>query len=1724
MTLGLGVSLILIGLHKEFDDFVQNYNMHSMGKTVNELHAMLKLHEQTLPKNNAHALHAIRAGKVQKGNKQHKKLQPQMAARGQNQGKGKNKLAYAPKPKIPPPPKRKDLAKDSICHEKSYLKELAIQGLKASRKLKSRALSLYMDNGQREAVEAIGIFYLCLPSGLEVQDYSLWDVIENSNSFKPVPLTTANADGTSTSKISSPVTTKEKAQKKNDVKARSMLLMDLPNEHLLTFSQYKDAKTLFEAIQARFGGNDATKKTQRTLLKQIQLAILGENISQEDLNMKFLRSLPSEWNSHVVVWRNKVDLDTMSIDDLYNNFKIVKQEGKRTVTTSSSSRYQNMDFLSSPGSTNKVDTATIQVSIVSTPVSTVSSHDNTANLSDATVYAFLANQPNGSQLVHEDLEEIHEDGLEEIDLKSPRNQESRPRNQDSSRKTVNVEDTYSKAMVAIDGAGFDWSYMAVDEASTNIALMAFSVSEIKIDNFENASKSLDKLIGSQISDNSRTGLGFTSYNVVAPPPTGLFAPPTIDLSNSSLKEFQHPEFKGYGPKDILTKSEIVPISTARQSSSRAAAPVSAARPINTVAPKPLVNVARPRQNALQKSHSLSRRPFYQQTELKNRNLNNKVNTAKVNSVNTAKGKRVTSVVEKQGINVVKSSACWVWRPKIKVQDHVSKIVDHTFGDPQDALKDQGYFDSRCSRHMTGNISYLTDFKEHDEGYVAFGGGAKGGKITGKGTNKTDLFGPTSLSSIMHKKYCLLITDDFNRFTWVFFFATKDETSRILKSFINEMENLVEKKVKIIKCDNGTEFKNRVMNEFCEEKDQLGKFDGKLDEGIFVGYSTIVKVLEYTTLELGSLNINTVSPPVNTATPTYANYPSDPLMSDLEDTGIFDDAYDERDEDAEADYNNLETVILVKPKKILVDLPHGKRAIGTKWVFRNKRDQRGIVVRNKSRLVAQGHRQEVIDYDEVFAPIARIKAIRLFLAYASFMDFIMYQMDVNSTFLYGTIKEEVYVSQPLGFVDLEFPDRVYKVEKALYGLHQAPKAWPDIMFAVCACSKFQVQPKVSHMHAVKRIFRYLKTKIHVDNESAICVVKNLVYHSKTKHIEIRHHFIRDSYEKRLIEMVKIHTNYNVADILTKAFDVTRFQFLIASIGLELKGYLINDGYADLVQHADKKELSIPGQTTTGKEFSNPLMVEPFSSINNFMADLKFVDQHNMVAYLEKSDDNTKFHQIVDFLSSCSITHALTGMDRGSSPRRQETIGGTSAQTRSERVLEQTNEPPLTEGHTSSSREGRMEHTIELMDTVPPTPYDSPLTGGYIPGSDEEPSMDIDDSLKQGRMIEVLDKYEDVNLVSEQGEVHETAKLSKDDNDATLAKTLLNIKRSTTKDKGRGIMPETELPNKIKKREMIQLSLDEELAQNLYAKELAKETTRQEHEKYNLEKALKLQRKLDKKEEDIDKGDQTKEIDWNDPTVLRYHALQNRPFSKAKVRKNMCMYLKNQRGYKQNYFKGMKYKDIRSTRKCRPTDRMCLYIDLEEHELRDLGAPANYKVALLDSESDKWLNAMNGEMQFMKDNKVWDLVELPPNGKTIGYTQTSWIDYEETFSPIVDIRAIRILIAIAAFYDYEIWQMYVKTAFLNGYLSEEVYMVQPKGEAAYILGINIYRDRSHRLIGLCQSAYIEKILKRYHMENSKRGSIPMQDKRVNHKTGYVFVLNGGAIDWKSAKQSIFATSSA
>ncbi|GKB64029.1 retrovirus-related pol polyprotein from transposon TNT 1-94, partial [Tanacetum coccineum] len=166
--------------------------------------------------------------------------------------------------------------------------------------------------------------------------------------------------------------------------------------------------------------------------------------------------------------------------------------------------------------------------------------------------------------------------------------------------------------------------------------------------------------------------------------------------------------------------------------------------------------------------------------------------------------------------------------------------------------------------------------------------------------------------------------------------------------------------------------------------------------------------------------------------TSIELPFDPNMPALEDYIIFDFSRDDEDDGASADMNNLDTTIQVCPNpttRIHKDHPLDQEE--PKKVFRNKKDERGIVIRNKARLVAQGYTQEEgIDYDEVFATVARIEEIRLFLAYASFKDFVVYQMDVKSAFLYEKIEEEVYVCQPPGFEDLDFPNRVYKVEKAV----------------------------------------------------------------------------------------------------------------------------------------------------------------------------------------------------------------------------------------------------------------------------------------------------------------------------------------------------------------------------------------------------------------------------------------------------------------------------------------------------------------------------------------------------------------------------------------------------------------------------------------------------------------------------------------------------------------------
>ncbi|GJW01969.1 putative ribonuclease H-like domain-containing protein [Tanacetum coccineum] len=1017
---------------------------------------------------------------------------------------------------------------------------------------------------------------------------------------------------------------------------------------------------------------------------------------------------------------------------------------------------------------------------------------------------------------------------------------------------------------------------------------------------------------------------------------------SVNHQNSQRITHPHPKVN-FVPKAVLMKSGLKTLNTARQNSSKAAVSVNTARPINIAFPRPTVNCARLVSNVFNRAHSHVRRPFNNFTTNKNSNFNKKVNIVKGN-VTTVGPKAVVSDNKGNEANVVKASACW--------------------GNPQQELKDKGVIDSGCSRNMTENRSYLTDYEEIDGGFVAFEGSTKEGKITGKGKRRTD-FKLTNESHVLLKV------------------PRKDNMYSVdLKNVVPQggIENIIDLKVKVIRCSNETDFKNKVMNQFCEIKgikqefsvartlqqngvaerknrilieaaktmladskkpalsfmrpfgcpvtivntiDHLSKFDGKADEGFFVGYSTnskafrlfdtdaLTKSMNYKPVVAGNQSngsagtkvcdvsgkvrikivsgkdyilllfltqypsfyssskdspvvgfkpsgeeekkdakhpenedskvLNTEKPRVNQEQDANVNSTNkiNTVSSTVNAVGIEDNVVDENiviecvddpnipdleeivysDDDegigAEVDMTNLDTNIPISPipttrvhkdhpveqiirdihsapqtrrmtksltnhepkKKVwtLVDLPYGKRAIGTKWVYRNKKDERGIVIRNKTRLVTQGYTQEEgIDYNEVFAPVARIKAIRLFLAYALFKYFFVYQMDVKSAFLYGKIEEEAYVYQPLGFEDPEFPDRVYKGRKALYGLHQAPIAWkemltefekmmhkkfqmsymgdltfllglqvtqkddgifisqdkyvdeilkkfgfstvkaastpietskplmkdenaedidvhlyrlmigslmyltssrPDIIFAICACARFQVTPKVSHLHVVKRIFRYLKgqpklglwyhkdslfdLEAYTDSDYAgasldrksIIGVKNPVFHSKTKHNEIRLHFIRDSYEKRLIQVIKIHTDHNVADLLTKAFDVSRFQYLI-DVCNEIEKL-----------HKNKQKIERAATTASSLEAE-----QDSGNINRtqFMATLNEYFPHR------------------------------TGS--GSGPRCQDTIlGDAEAQIRFEAASKQSNDPPLLRVNTLGSGEDNMK-LKELMEFI------------------------------------------------------------------------------------------------------------------------------------------------------------------------------------------------------------------------------------------------------------------------------------------------------------------------------------------------------------------------------------------------------------------------------------------
>nr|GEU47988.1 ribonuclease H-like domain-containing protein [Tanacetum cinerariifolium] len=1074
-------------------------------------------------------------------------------------------------------------------------------------------------------------FYRRIEQYFLMTDYSLWEVILND------------------------------LARKNELKARGTLLMALPDKHQLKFNSHKDANTLMEAIEKRFRGNAKTKKVQKTLLKQqfenfssftsesldqihdrlqnlvSQLEIHRVSLSQEDVNLKFLCSLPSEWKTQTLIWQNKTDLEDKSLDDLFNSLKIYESEVKLSSSTTTDSH--NLAFVSSTStdSINDSVSAAVNISAVGAKLN-AATLPNVDSLSNDFIQSFFSSQSSSPHLDNEDLKQIDVDDLEEKDLKwecrSPKDSR-RTAVAEHQRRNVLVETLTSNALVSqCDGTGtYDWSYQ-VEKEPTNFVLMAFTSSSsnsssnneerdnlnMKLEKFQTSSKRLTDLLASQTSE--KAGLGFVlsgGYHVVPPPITGTFMPSKPDLvfHTPPCCENEHLTFN----------VQLSPPKLEPDLSSRPSAPIIEDWAPVLVAPTIPLRT-NPHSRGFRRTKKAcfvcksyapvhhSKFPLY------------KVPTAapsQSKSILTASVRTNSAVEPIFFMTRPKLASCAFSKSNSPIRRHSPRrpsshshcspprvtAAGPSAGNPQQALKDKGVIDSGCSRHMTGNMSYLSDFKELNRGYVAFGGNPKGGKIT-----RREDYLQRFLQMIIH----LLLVRKANNTEPL---ASKDETAPVLKTFIIGLENLLSLKVKAEAVNTACYVQNRVLVTKPHNKtpyellhgrlpsiglmrpfgcpvtilntlDRLGKFQGK--ETLHVNFmenkpnvagscldwlfdmDSLTQTMNYhpviaenqansnagfqDTEKAGEEGTQTyvlfpvlsdgftnsqknnkdalidgkehdddiqkfVSPDIHssssgaqtsingvnaasslvsttgqycinstndfsaagpsntTASPTAANTSNMPNLEDLIHSNDTDDV------GAEADINNLESIISVSPipttkihkdhptSQIIGDLPSTTQTRsmarvvrdqgGISQMFnenfhscmfacfllqeepkrvhqalkdpRNKKDERGIVIRSKARLVAQGHTQEEgIDYEEVFALVARIKAIRMFLANASFIGFPVYQMDVKSTFLYGTIEKEVYICQPPGFEDHKNPEKVYKVVKALYGLHQAPRAW------------------------------------------------------------------------------------------------------------------------------------------------------------------------------------------------------------------------------------------------------------------------------------------------------------------------------------------------------------------------------------------------------------------------------------------------------------------------------------------------------------------------------------------------------------------------------------------------------------------------------------------------------------------------------------------------------------
>nr|GEU82108.1 copia protein [Tanacetum cinerariifolium] len=543
--------------------------------------------------------------------------------------------------------------------------------------------------------------------------------------------------------------------------------------------------------------------------------------------------------------------------------------------------------------------------------------------------------------------------------------------------------------------------------------------------------------------------------------------------------------------------------------------------------------------------------------------------------------------------------------------------------------------------------------------------------------------------------------------------------------------------------------------------------------------------------------------------------------------------------------------------------HALKAIRTKWVYRFKKDKRGVVVRNKARLVAQGHRQEEgIDYDEVFVPVARIKAIRIFLAFASYMGFIVYQMDVKSAFLYGTIDEEVYVTQPSGFVDLKFPNKIYKVVKALYGLHQAPKAW----YATLSTFLEKVKQKEDdifisqdkYVTEILKKFDFLSVKTAVKHIITAVSYKLLLF-GLTKDVAVNLMLIVDFLKAQVIRyalmvnptiFVSCVKQFCATISIKKVNDVVKLRSLI-----DEKRVVV---FEDVIRH------------DLGLDDADGVECLPNEEIFTELARMGY----------EKPPPKLMFYkalfiaQVDKGFSGVKTPLFATMLVQPQPPtvEEEDEVKVASAATPPSLIIKPTpppQEPIITPPQAqpappSSPPQEQPTKTFESSMTLLTTLMETCTTLRMHPNKGRIKDIDADDEITLVDMetqanlgTELQGRKDDDNAAIKEASAAEPTMFDDEEVTMTMAQTLIKIK--------------------AKKARL----LDEQMAKRLHDEEVEQATARAKQEKDDLKKAKMQEKHLD--------------------NIRKYQSLKRQPISIAQARKNMIVYLKNMAGYKMEHFK-------------------------------------------------------------------------------------------------------------------------------------------------------------------------------------------------------------------------------